>query len=284
MNIRMTERPAWWQWATVLSLDAPAVAVAWQAFFAQLWRAPLRAHHVLLLGAATWLVYAADRWMEGLEIDPARVQTQRHRFYQRWRWPLAGLILVVAAGAAGIAWASLSQPEWRAGLAIATPVAAYLVVGPLLRRTRPWRLPKEVLIAVLFCASTACFPLVAGGGITWRRALELGWFALLCFSNLALIARWEREVDVAHGQVSLALRHPAAARLIRLLPWLCSVAAAVVGGMHRLDPRLAGCLTVSGLLMGCLDQAEPRIGRQMARALVDATLLTPLLPLALGAR
>ena len=67
------DRTAWWQWPTVLSLDAPAVALVWQIFFARLLGVPLQTHHHVMLGMVTWVVYAADRWMEGLEIDPARV-------------------------------------------------------------------------------------------------------------------------------------------------------------------------------------------------------------------
>ncbi|MGA3008003.1 MAG: hypothetical protein ABSE59_08950, partial [Opitutaceae bacterium] len=51
-------RPQWWQWLTVLSLDAPAVAVSWQWLLARGAHAPLAWHHAFILGTAAWLVYA----------------------------------------------------------------------------------------------------------------------------------------------------------------------------------------------------------------------------------
>lgn len=274
-------QPAWWQWLTVLSLDAPLVAVAWQAFFARLLGVPLRIHHHLLLAAGTWLIYVADRWAEGHAIDPARVLTQRHRFYQRQRWPVAAVAAGVAAGSAALAAFRLTGPEWRFGLALAAPVGAYLAWGPLLRRRGPVRPPKEVQIALLFALGSACFPLVQPGAAPGRLVAPLMLFAALCFCNLALIARWERAVDAAHGQPSLAVSHPEWDRGWRILPWALALGA-VPGAVLLAGPAApaCACTSASGILLGLLDQAEPRIGRQAARALVDLALLTPLaLPL-----
>lgn len=35
MNARFDHPTRWWQWPTVLSLDAPAVAVGWQWLFSR---------------------------------------------------------------------------------------------------------------------------------------------------------------------------------------------------------------------------------------------------------
>jgi hypothetical protein len=45
----------WWQWATVLSLDAPAVAVVWQWLYAHTTGVSLFWFHHAILGAAVWL-------------------------------------------------------------------------------------------------------------------------------------------------------------------------------------------------------------------------------------
>lgn len=276
MPSELTERPAWWQWPTVLSFDAPAVAVAWQALFARSANASLHAHHVLLLAAATWLVYAADRWMEGFDIDPARVCTQRHRFYQRHRRAVAIAMVLVAISALVVACARLTATEWRWSLALTGPVAGYLVVGPLLRRLAPWRLPKEFFIAVLFACGAACFPLAAAEHTRWLLAWPIAWFSALCLVNLALIARWERAVDVAQGHASLALIHSGVNRWIRFAPWLLALGSGLSairswGGA----PPVTACVAASALLMGVLDRAEPYSGRQLARALVDFALFAP---------
>ena len=279
MTAILSARPAWWQWPTVLSLDAPAVAVVWQALFAAALGVSLRPHHAWLLGIATWLVYVADRWFEGLAIDPTRVGTQRHRFYQRHRAGVAGLALAVAAAGALLAGTRLTRVEWGAGAGVALPVGLYLVAG--LRRNRPARrLPKEAQVAVLFALGAACFPLLHAGSSGLRLAGPLVAFALLCFANLVLIARWERAVDAAHGQGSLPLERPALDPLWRATPWLIAAGAAlaVPGAAARTAPAL-GCVAASALLLGALDLAEARIGRQRARALADFVLLTPLVPL-----
>jgi hypothetical protein len=80
-------RPEWWLWPTILSLDAPAVALAWQSLLALVVGVKLAAHHSVLLGLSVWLAYAADRWIEGWRLTPQTVRTQRHAFFLRWRWP-----------------------------------------------------------------------------------------------------------------------------------------------------------------------------------------------------
>ena len=263
MNPPLSARPAWWQWLTVLSLDAPAVAVTWQALWARMHEIPLRAHHYTLLAAGVWVVYAADRWLEGFEIHPGAVSTQRHRFYQRNRLAVAVAIALVAAACGALAVLRLTAAEWRMVAWVGSPVAAYLVVGAFLRRHSAGRIPKEACIAALFAQPRSL-------------AAPLGWFAALCFINLALIARWERGVDVAHGQHSMVSAHPRRARWIAALPWLGAIAAGLAAVAGLGGPQVVtACAAGSALLMGTLDRLEPQIGRQRARALVDLALLTP---------
>jgi hypothetical protein len=40
------------------------------------------------------------------------------------------------------------------------------------------------------------------------------------------------------------------------------------------------CAAVSGVLLGTVDRLQPRFGRQLARAVADIALMTPLVPLA----
>jgi hypothetical protein len=81
-------RPHWWQWPTVLSLDAPVVALLWQWLLGRVAGVEPGWPQGFVLGTSVWLAYAADRWIEGWRLDPGQIQTQRHDFYQRWRWPL----------------------------------------------------------------------------------------------------------------------------------------------------------------------------------------------------
>ncbi|HWA09987.1 MAG TPA: hypothetical protein VG838_11100 [Opitutaceae bacterium] len=274
-------RPSWWQWPTVLSLDAPIVALLWQWLLARSARVPLGNAERFVLGSSVWLAYAADRWIEGWRLAPDQVRTQRHAFYQRWRWPVAvGWGLVLAADLA-FAFARLSPAEFRTGLLLLGPVAAYLLSHQLVHRHHPWRAPKEICVAALLGAGVAVF-LVAQPGAAWRAlAAPLALFVLLCFTNCALISAWEHEVDESHGQTSLSHQFRHGAILGRRLAWLLAVLSALLLAMETGSDRVpVACAGASSLLLALLDAGEPRLGWQRARVLADVALMTPLLPLA----
>lgn len=274
-------RPFWWQWPTVLSLDAPAVALVWQWEFARVTRSGLRPEHRVLLGTAAWLVYAADRWIEGWQLDPGQIRTHRHRFYQVSRWPVAALWIVVLAAGLAIAAASLSLRQIAAGLVLAAPVLVYLLSHQVIHRHSRWRAPKEVCIGILFAAGVALFPAAAPGADLRPLAAPLVLFALLCFSNCALISVWESGVDLSHGQTSLALGFRRGRAFSKALPWVLGCAGAGLWlNAAGADRTAEGCLASSGILFGLIDRLEARIGREAARVLVDAALLTPIVPMA----
>lgn len=270
-------RPHWWQWLTVLSLDAPLVAVAWQAALARAMRLPLRTHHVFILGAAVWLAYAADRWIEGWRLSPGQVLTQRHFFYLRWRWPVALVWSLVLATAVTVSVVELTRAELVAGLLLLGPVLAYLLSHQLIHRRHPRRAPKEVCVALLFSAGVVCFAAARRPDLLLAATPPLGLFALLCFTNCSLISFWEDDVDRAHDQTSLALQYPHSHAWLFRLPWI--IAAAGAGLALAGPPAFAGvawCASASGLLLGLLHRWHRPLGRQLARALADVALLTPL--------
>ena len=269
-------RPHWWQWLTVLSLDAPLVAVTWQYALARATGVTLHGYHHFILGAAVWLAYAADRWIEGWRLDPARIETQRHWFYRRWRWPVAALWLALFLAAIALSIVRLSRPELDAGLFLLVPVLIYLLSHQFLHRDQRWRAPKEICVGLLFGSGVACFP-AANRPAAWPGlVLPLTLFGLLCFTNCALISQWEDEVDRLHGQTSLALQFPQGRIFVRALPWIIATVGLgwLVTGQGGLDGTIA-CAGISGVLLGCLDLVHRRLGRQLSRALVDLTLLTP---------
>jgi hypothetical protein len=272
----------WWQWPTVLSLDAPAVAVVWQRLLAEPAAVHVAGPQAFVLGASVWLAYAADRWIEGWRLDPARIRTQRHEFYQRRRWPVATCWLAVLAADLAVALGELSRRDLLAGVAVLGPVLLYVLSHQLLHRHHAGRLPKEICVAALLGAGVAVFLLAAPAGGGWNLALPLALFMLLCFANCVLISVWEREIDRSHGQTSLALEYPPTAAWSRRLAWLLSAGAAVACLATPPSARTAAaCAAVSACLLGCLDRAEPRLGWRLARVLADAALLTPVVPLGL---
>lgn len=269
-------RPHWWQWLTVLSLDAPLVAVLWQLALARMAGVALRGHHTFILGAAVWLAYAVDRWIEGWRVAPAQVRTQRHWFYQQWRWPTAVLWVLVLVAALVMSFTLLTRAELSAGLLLLGPVLIYLLSHQFLHRDRCWRAPKEICVAALFTIGVACFPLANNPGVLVGLAPTLVLFGLLCFADCALISLWEDEVDRAHGQTSLALQFPRGRPVVRVLPWIIAGLGMVCAIQQKLGQEgLAMCVAGSGVLLGSLDLAHQCLGRQLSRALVDVTLMTP---------
>lgn len=270
----MADHPRWWQWLTVLSLDAPAVSLLWQALLARVAAVPLRWPHLVVLSASVWLAYAADRWIEGWRLDWRDVRTPRHRFYQLQRWPVALMWLAVFVADVSVAFAQLSWRELASGAMLLVAVLTYLLSHQFLHRHLRWRVPKEVCVAALLTGGVWVFlvPSVHASDVTTSMLL----LALLCFANCALISLWERDVDLAHGQTSLALDANQNAWVIRQFPLMIAVLAAAVCAANDRPLRVAGtCALASAVLLAVIDRIEERIGWRAARVLADIALMTP---------
>jgi len=272
----------WWLWPTVLSLDAPAVVLTWQAVAAAVGNVELGWPAAVVLGTSVWLAYVADRWIEGWRLAPAAVRTVRHAFYQRHRRVMLFAWFVVFALDLAVAMNQLPSRDLLAGGVLLLPVLAYLLSHQLVHRHHRWRVPKEGLVALLLTAGVGLFPIVRldrGDTGLW---MVLGLFALLCLANCALISMWEHDVDRSHGQTSLAMTRGSA--WIGRLPWLVVLAAAAcgVGAPNALLRVVVVCAAASALLLALVDAWQPRIGVRRARVLADVALLTPLVPLLAG--
>ena len=269
-------RPHWWQWATILSLDAPAVAVAWQWLFARSIGSTLNWHHHAILATAVWLAYSADRWIEGWRLPSEQVQTQRHHFYQRHRWFTFALWLSVLIASVTLSLLKLHSRELIAGLILLIPVALYLLSHQLVHRHHPLRVPKELCVALLFAGGISVFSIAQTALTFSSHGVLLILFGMLCFADCALISIWEDEVDRQHGQTSLALQYPSGRRLVPWLPWGITLIA--FGFTLHADESLRFalfCIAASGVLLGIVDRLHRTWGRQLSRALADLTLLTP---------
>jgi hypothetical protein len=276
MQPGVASRPRWWQWPTILSLDAPAVAVLWQGLIARSASVENGPPEMAILGSSVWLAYSADRWIEGWRLSPENIRTHRHRFYQRWRWPILAVWIAVLIADVLEAARGLSAAEFRAGLLVLLPVAAYLLSHQLAHRKIRWRAPKEACVALLLGTGAAVFAAAQPGASLGGMAVPLAFFVILCFSNCALISVWENEVDRSHGQDSLALQFRRAAGFSQALPWVIAALSGAVFLMPYHEAReAAACAAVSGILLGAVNLAERRLGWAAARVLADVALMTP---------
>lgn len=285
VGLENNTRISWWQWPTVLSLDAPIVVIAWQILLASVAGVRLAWPHGFVLAASVWLSYTADRWIEGWRLAPAAIRTARHSFYQRRRWLLFLIWLVVLAVDLAVALTRLSRHELVTGWLVVPPVLAYLLSHQLIHRNHPWRVPKEICVALLLGCGAAVFPLAAVGLYQRTVWLALAMFVALAFANCALISVWETEVDRSHGQTSLALQsagHGWISVWIHRVPWLLAMLAALIV-LGAANVRVAAvCCVASAILLGIVDVLHVRLGWRVARVLADVVLLTPLIAMALG--
>lgn len=249
-----------WLIPHMLSLDAVAVALAWQALLAVHTAVPLEFAERLLLGLTVWLIYLGDRLLDTRKAETPPL-TARHRLLWRCR-PLAELMLVsigIADLYLTVAVAPLSL--WEGGLLLTFAVVWYLAVAQLSPGIRG--LPKAILVGLLFVAGTFL--------VAWTELphpLSSLWgpgaaFFGLCESNLLLIGLWEG--DEMHPPIRNQCR--------RLFPAGVALLAVVCAGIAQPWYR---AVALAAVLLLILYAAGRRVSLDARRALADAALLTPL--------
>lgn len=261
-----------WIWPHLLSLDAPAVAVGWQAWWAHLAGVPLGWSHHAILGLSVWMIYLADRLADTRRASPAEWGTQRHEFYHRRRMLPLFLLTASVASLVFLAPRWLSGPEFVGGAVLLGVVAAYFWQTHA-RPGWPLRAPKEAVVGGLFAVGTAYFVAVRAGP-SWMLGMRVVLFGALCFLNCALITRWERTLRDRRDRHSLLNAFPALTERLGLFAIGTAAAAALAGAMTG-QFRTFAPLMLSAAGLFALDAARNRIPALALRVLADAALLTP---------
>lgn len=264
----------WWMWLTVLSLDAPIVAVLWQFLLADSFQVVLRLIHYLLLFGVVWLIYAADRCFDSLVISEA--YTIRHAFYIQHFRSVVVLMGIVATLLSVVTLGWLEPTILFHGLILSGVVLLYLANVHLAKR--PILLfPKELQIGLVFALGTS-ITLWSRVSDSQQLVMAIFCFAVLCFLNCSFISLWEKPIDVLHKQPSLARQKLSPDKLSYILQ------GAVLGlvifvALLPFGFNLKLAIIVSSLGLSLLQVTASKTSVQLRRVLADVVLMTPLLVL-----
>jgi hypothetical protein len=271
-----------------LSLDAPTVAFVWSCFFARAAHLNLPSFTPFLLALGTWIVYVADRLLDGLDTRTEGALRERHRFYARHRgafsWLLAAAILVCGV----LAFTRMRHDVLDGNALLGVFLGAYFALihgsGKSVER---W-LPKELVVGCLFAAATALPTLVrVPDGKRFEVSVGVSLFAALCWLNCVAIESWETEHAAAastrdsfpfgspHFTTRWAGKHLG---LTAIVVTAISAGCAMVWIEH-FTGRVALACFMASLCLALLDHFSQRLGAGALRVAADISLLTPLLVL-----
>lgn len=261
-----------WIWPHLLSLDAPAVAIGWQAWWAHVTGIRLGWPHHVILGLSVWAIYLADRLADSSRTSPAEWGTQRHEFYHRQRGLVGGLLTVAVAGLIILAPTCLTRAEFSGG-ALLLGIATLYFWQIHVRASWPLWAPKEAVVGGLFAVGAGYFGAIAAGP-TWLLAEQMGLFGTLCFLNCALITRWERTRRDRRDRSSMLNAFPRLCERLGVGAALLAVGAAMTGVAAGRFWIFAP-LTIAAAALAALDFFRTRLPASALRVLSDVALLTP---------
>ena len=248
----------------LLSLDAPTVAAVWTWFVARCARVPLPWTVTAAMFVSVWLLYAADRLLDGRGAGQEGELEERHRFHREHRGKFMGMMGLGVVALVPLVAAMARRPvsAFWPFVELGAALAAWFGVIHLARPLGSLRGAKELAPGLFFGAAVFLPTLAQAPGLRlWLEVAAVA-FGLMCWLNCRLIDRWEHAVGggrtpalvAAVGVVSVGL---AAVRLEPMTPVLLAVS-------------LAG----AGLL--ALNRVQERLERTTLRAAADLVLLTPL--------
>jgi hypothetical protein len=271
-----------WIWCNLLSLDAPIVAVLWQALFVRCFSAPISLIAMGTLGLTVWFIYVADRMLDALRWDPELAPPARHAFcHEHWNGMAAAAIggLFTLGGLC----ARLPFPLLRNGIVLLTTVGIYFAIvhGRPLRLRRFW--PKEIVVGAIFCVGTCLAAWTESPpSLRGEMILPASLFAALCVLNCVAVEYWEWSGSASFWNDS---PHPVSlwigARVASLSFSIGAVAALSLSLAPARTHPLFLSLLLSSFMTCYLSMRSQALTVPSRRVLADAALLTPLLALAI---
>ena len=277
----------WWH---LFSLDAPTVAALWSWFFLRIAHVDAPLFSSLLLALGTWLIYVADRILDGFAPRDRRFLRERHFFYIRYR---AAFTIAAAALAGVLAWLVLtrmsatarredallfllallyfflvhipkhwtkqfsrrSRPKEQSGLPSSPEEGQYALLSKVHDSRRidleSW-LPKELAVGVIFAAATAvpAWSRMSSGHARLLPAMAL--FAALCWLNCVAIERWENPQFPHESAAPQHMTTVWAARHLRRIALCIACLSALLAIISTGHPSSTTAPYLACLLAACL--------------------------------
>lgn len=271
-----------WIWLNILSLDAPIVALLWQALFSRSLHIHIRWPPIVALGLSTWMIYAVDRLLDA-RLPSNGPMSLRHKFSRRHR---TLMLTSVGFAAALLLWTCLHLRPivFQNGIWMVEAVTVYFAIvhfAPVAIR-RLW--PKELAVGVLFALGTcvATWSLAGHAGTAGSRLMLVTptlLFAALCSLNCIAIECWEwRRTE------KVTPIHPLTAWVGARIHWTALTIAALALVFIPIEPLrpvfIAGIFSAATFVW--LSARSDSLPLDTLRLLADAALLSPLLLLAVA--
>jgi hypothetical protein len=271
-----------WIWLNILSLDAPVVALLWQALFSRSLHIHIRWPAILALALSTWMIYAVDRLLDA-RLPSDGLLSLRHEFSRRHR---TLMLTSVGFAVALLLWTCLhlrpivfQNGIWMLGAVTVYFAIVHFAPAPI---RRLW--PKELAVGVLFALGTcvATWSLAGNSGTAGSRLMLTTptlLFAALSSLNCIAIEFWEwRRTE------KITPIHPLTAWVGVRVHWTALTIAALALVLLPLEPLrpvfIAGIFSAATFVW--LSARSDSLPVDTLRLLADAALLSPVLLLAVA--
>jgi len=271
---RILGLPVYWH---LLSLDAPTVAILWAWAMGRAAHVRTSAGAIATLGIGTWLIYIADRLLDGRPAAPAANLRERHFFHARHS---TALLIAGSIAAIPLLWLiadRISAAARRDDTLLFAVALLYFALVHLRPLTIPRPFRREFAVGIIFACAAAIPAWSTPGAVHAELLLPVLLFAALCCLNCLAIDDWESSGSSAFHRFPVS-----AASFV-----VATGAAALTldAALHQLSAAgLDAAAMLSALILFALDRlhrSDPTRGAPLSaftlRIAADAALLTPLL-------
>ena len=264
-----------WLYPNLLSLDAPAVALAWLYIFAVTWRLYVPWEAYASLGLAVWVIYMADRLLDYSVAEATHAPLEeRHLFHQQHRKWFMLTMGVALMAAIALVVTSLPMAIYKNLLFGGILVAGFFGLS-LVSSGDASDSPrlKNIIAGFTFAYGTAMTAHIYRPELRFMDLLhapEFLLFAVLCILNISAIDFWENTARNADEEAR------ASDDIALTLPVTLLAGASIFLALRDQNDRTFyyAILIATGLLY-IVNRSKHRLSRPALRTLADATLIVP---------